>query len=298
MKTIKLTMLMMACYSVSFAQYMNKEILNKKGTPYLIGEINKEGLQRTAYASWFNKNYDEYEVDATAIESFMNDIKEMNILVFMGTWCGDSKREVPRLYKILAEANFPMDQLKVVAVDNRADHYKQSPSHEEKGLNIHRVPTIIFYDKGKEVNRIVERPVNSLEKDISSILNTDEYTPNYKVVAQLHQLFSRKNMRYLRRKREKLAARFKDEVANVYELNTYGRVLVTSGKDEKATFVYELNMELFPEDAIAHFSLGKIYEATDQMKALSFYQNAHSLLPDNQKIKQALEKLQAQMSAN
>ena len=66
-------------------------------------------------------------------------------------------------------ANFPQDQLEVIAVDNDRDSYKQSPTAEEKGLNIHRVPTFIFYKDGNEVNRIVESPVETFERDILAI---------------------------------------------------------------------------------------------------------------------------------
>jgi len=76
----------------------------------------------------------------------------------MGTWCGDSKREVPRFIKVLEAANFPVDNLKIVAVDRRKEQYKKSPTGEEWGLSIKRVPTFIFYKNGKESNRIIESP--------------------------------------------------------------------------------------------------------------------------------------------
>ena len=97
----------------------------------------------------------------------------------MGTWCGDSKREVPRFIKILESVDYPMENLKIVAVDKRRDFYKKSPQGEEWGLNIRRVPTFIFYKNGREINRIIETPVTTLEVDIVSIVLQQEYTPNY-----------------------------------------------------------------------------------------------------------------------
>ncbi len=64
-------------------------------------------------------------------------------------------------------------------VSNQQDSYKQSPQHEENGRNIIRVPTIIIEDNFKEVGRIVEYPVVSLEKDMLSILRKERYVPNY-----------------------------------------------------------------------------------------------------------------------
>jgi len=97
----------------------------------------------------------------------------------MGTWCGDSKREIPRFYKILETANYPIEQLTMVAVDHIEPNYKKSPGGEEKGLSIIKVPTFIFYKDGKEVNRIVESPIESLEKDIAAIISGKNYVPNY-----------------------------------------------------------------------------------------------------------------------
>ncbi len=100
------------------------------------------------------------------------------ILAFLGTWCGDSKREVPRFLKILETANFPDDQLKIVALDKRKGKYKQSPTGEEWGLQILRVPTFILYKNGREVNRIIESPNTTLEEDVKKIIKTDGYVAN------------------------------------------------------------------------------------------------------------------------
>ncbi len=43
---------------------------------------------------------------------------------------------------------------------------KTTPQKAEQGLNITNVPTFIFYKDGKEINRIVEYPIETLEKDM------------------------------------------------------------------------------------------------------------------------------------
>ena len=97
----------------------------------------------------------------------------------MGTWCGDSRRELPRVLKMLDCCNFPMKNLTMVMVSNKDSLYKKSPQHEEAGKNIVRVPTIIVEQKGIEVGRIIEFPKTSLEKDLLSILRKENYQPNY-----------------------------------------------------------------------------------------------------------------------
>ena len=46
-----------------------------------------------------------------------------------------------------------------------------SPNGEEQGLEIGFVPTYIFFRNREEVGRIVENPMQSLEKDMLAILN-------------------------------------------------------------------------------------------------------------------------------
>jgi hypothetical protein len=97
----------------------------------------------------------------------------------MGTWCGDSRREVPRLLKMLDCCGFPMDQLQLIMVSNHSDMYKKSPGREEAGRNIIRVPTLIVESNDQEVGRLVEYPVITLEKDLLAILRQDHYVPRY-----------------------------------------------------------------------------------------------------------------------
>jgi hypothetical protein len=102
-----------------------------------------------------------------------------SVTIFMGTWCGDSKREVPRVLKMLDCCGFPMNDLTLVMVGNSDSLYKKSPQHEEVGKNIVRVPTIIVDQKNAEIGRIIESPIASLEKDLLTILRKEKYQPNY-----------------------------------------------------------------------------------------------------------------------
>ena len=45
----------------------------------------------------------EYKTDEEVIAKLKPIINNYTIKGFMGTWCGDSKRNVPRFYKILEE---------------------------------------------------------------------------------------------------------------------------------------------------------------------------------------------------
>ena len=173
------TSLFLFCIISASAQEFNKEIITENGLQFMVGQINLEGLQSQPYSNWFQNRYDAYRPDETMVALFKEKLAEYNIKLFLGTWCGDSKRESPKFIKILETADFPMDQLEIVGLDYRKGHYKTSPTGEEKGLNIIKVPTIIFFKNGKEVNRIVESPLETLEEDMAQIIFQKNYVPNY-----------------------------------------------------------------------------------------------------------------------
>lgn len=146
---------------------------NKSGD--LIGFVNKEAFNQAPYNSWFNQNFDTYKPDATTISSLKEELKGVTIKAFMGTWCGDSKRETPHFYKVLELADFNLKNVEMVTV-NRS---KRTPDNLQEGLDINRVPTFIFFKNGKEIGRYVEYARESLEKDMLKIVSGKAYKHPY-----------------------------------------------------------------------------------------------------------------------
>ncbi|MFA3782518.1 thioredoxin family protein [Melioribacteraceae bacterium 4301-Me] len=138
----------------------------KSGNPMLIGLINREAFADTNYAWWFDAEYKNYNVDSASLEKVIDKLNAYNIVIVMGTWCSDSRREVPRFFKILDYLKFPQEKIKMIAVDRN----KKALDREIDKLNIEKVPDFIFYNGATEVGRIVESPKESLEKDISAII--------------------------------------------------------------------------------------------------------------------------------
>lgn len=143
-------------------------------TDMLLGKIEWTQLQDGEYGKWFNPNFKSYEVDMASIPEIKKLMDDVEVTTFMGTWCHDSKRDTPRFYKIMKAADVPDQNLELVAVDYK----KTTPKGLEKGMNIERVPTFIFKKDGKELGRIVEHSVESLEKDMLKILRGEDYTPS------------------------------------------------------------------------------------------------------------------------
>ncbi len=130
----------------------------------LLGPITRTDLQKAPFNDWFNSGYQYYQPDSTIISNI--NLDETSVLTFMGTWCSDSQREVPHLFKILDATNFPKDSIKILAVNED----KTQPEAAIKKWGIEYVPTIIFLKKAKEIGRIVESPAETLEKDMLLIL--------------------------------------------------------------------------------------------------------------------------------
>ena len=284
--------LLYAC-SPKIAGTKNKLSVDSNGKTMLIGTCTRFALQQSPFNEWFDKNYADYKVNDTIVPAIKPLAEGKIFLLFMGTWCGDSKREIPRMFKIMKACGIKRSQIKLVMVDNHDSTYKQSPGHEEMGLNIHRVPTFIVYESNKELGRIVESPVVSLEKDLFAILNGDHYKPHYKGVVYMDSLFKNKETNEIETKLSETAEVIKPILKNAAELNTYGYVLMAAKAMDKAHVVFKLNVLLYPKNANLYDSLGEYYfNAGDKEAAKANYRKVLELDAKNENAKKMLEKIQ------
>ncbi|WP_299312827.1 thioredoxin family protein [uncultured Aquimarina sp.] len=290
MKKTLLTFIFLITTVPTFSQTFNQEIFNTKGTASLTGKINFEKLNTVPYNEWFSKNYESYMPKENIISDIKTNMQAYTIKIFMGTWCGDSKREVPKFYKILSETNFPLNRLTTIAVEGDREHYKQSVGGEQEGLNIHRVPTFIFYKNGKEVNRIVESPKTTIEEDIKDILSRN-YTPKYASVTKMNTIIETLGTDYISQNSENLVNEFTTISKSLYELNTYANVLFFAGKEKEAIEILKFNIILFPKEADAYVSLANKLVTTENISdAISSYE--HSLkFQKNEKINIKIQQL-------
>jgi len=142
---------------------------------YLVGMAQKVDFEKAPFNQWFNKEYNDYKLNNEVVQQIKPLWKGIKIKAVMGTWCGDSRREVPQLYKILDSSAFNYKNIEMITVDRA----KKSPGKEQEGLGITNVPTFIFYKNGKEINRYVEYARETLEKDILKILKNEGYKHSY-----------------------------------------------------------------------------------------------------------------------
>ena len=145
-----------------------------EGNEILVGRISYAQMSQYAEA-WFDKEYDFYRINQERLEKIKPLLKDKRVVLLMGTWCEDSQREVPAMMKILDQAGYKTAEMEIIAIDED----KRTKEGLEKAYDLTYVPALIFFDGEKEINRIVEFPINSLEQDILDILSGKEYKNAY-----------------------------------------------------------------------------------------------------------------------
>ncbi len=256
----------------------------------LYGTIQKEDLQKSPYSEWFNQGYNNYQPDALLSDKIKKLIrKDISLQVFLGTWCGDSRREVPRLLRLLDDVGFPEKNLHMIALGGADSLLKQSPQHEEAGKAIFRVPTIIVYKNNIEINRINEFPVLSLEADLYAILSGQTYSPNYKSFSSIKNWLESGTLLNKNNSARGLAAQLKLQTDGENELNSLAHLLLEQGKKEEALRIFQVNYYLYPESSKVLSGLGEGYCKTgDQKNAVSNLEKALEINKDPKMVKEIL----------
>lgn len=150
------------------AQEKNSRIYSEAaGQEILIGQGDRSGMEEEPFREWFDKAYEEYATNDSLVRELAGSLlKEMEVTVVLGTWCSDSRREVPRFFKVADAVGIPGDHITVIYVDRD----KRAPGIDTDALEIERVPTFIFYLDGLERGRIVEVPAGSFEEEMYRIM--------------------------------------------------------------------------------------------------------------------------------
>jgi tetratricopeptide (TPR) repeat protein len=283
MKYLPIVFFICCALSVS-AQLHEKKLLN---------EVSPAQLEQLPYSEWYVANRDTYHPNKTVIDALSKQkLSSFTIHIYFGSWCGDSKRELPRLMRVLNEIHFPKKNISLIGVDDSTEVYKQSPKRLEAGLNIYRVPTFIVFEGKNEIARIVEYPVETLERDLLAIFSRKAYQPNYAAYTQITQwkkegLLTDENI-----SARGLAMKIKTSVSGESELNACGYVLMASGETKEAITVFRINANLFPQSANCYDSLGEAYAKAGLIdKAIQAYEVAQRLDPTNAGIQERLKKL-------
>ncbi|HOO99885.1 MAG TPA: thioredoxin family protein [Bacteroidales bacterium] len=149
--------------------YRQEYVRFQEASTWILGYFARSAMTTPPHSEWFDREYNRYELNSAVNK--LTDISrdDISITVVMGSWCPDSRREVPRFLKILDFWSFPENRITFIGVDE----LKNSPLGEYPSLGIERVPTFIFFKNKIEAGRIIENPLTSLEQDMFDILTRE-----------------------------------------------------------------------------------------------------------------------------
>ncbi|MFI5222534.1 MAG: thioredoxin family protein [Bacteroidia bacterium] len=158
MKKISLSLIILLLVSCGmFRSGTQKEFI-------LYGKIKRSQLSEKF--PWFETNYNNYKPNDSTLLELNTYSKELKVLVVMGTWCDDSKTNVPAFFKIADKTFMEESQVEIIGVDRE----KKCTRFDLKKYKIERVPTFILFMKGQQLGSIIENPHESLEKDMLHIV--------------------------------------------------------------------------------------------------------------------------------
>ena len=151
------------------AQTTFDKAINDRNELVYTGQFTFTDLQQEEAFTWFAKGAEEYKPSAKPMSVLQKELNKYTLVVFMGTWCEDSHNLIPKLYKVLQDADYPIQQLTMYGLDRE----KNGRGNAHETYKALYVPTIIVLDDGKEIGRITETVRKSVEADLAAIV--EEY---------------------------------------------------------------------------------------------------------------------------
>ena len=107
--------------------------------------------------------------DSGTLEGIKDRITDLNVKVFFGDWCPDCRAHIPAFLAAVLELAVDDFELEFIEMNRQmSDGLNKAAEHE-----VMAIPTFIFFRDGEEIGRIIERPHESIEKDIAEILKSN-----------------------------------------------------------------------------------------------------------------------------
>lgn len=133
-------------------------------TDPFVGAIERDAVERDL-APW-REAREQAQPDPTVAAALARVAPGAEVRIYLGTWCGDSRREVPRLWKAFDLAGELPFRVTHVGVDRS----KEAPGSLLDGVDLEYVPTIVVLRDGREVGRIVESAPGGVERALLDLL--------------------------------------------------------------------------------------------------------------------------------
>ena len=160
------------------------------------------------------------------------------------------------------------------------------------GFEIYRVPTLIVERDGREISRLVEHPVLSLERDLLAMLNGDDYEPSYAAYPIVRRWLSEGLLSDPNVSPSGLAKQLRPAINGEGDLAAAARVLQSRGDLVEAIKLFEVNCALHWESAGCHQRLASaLLESGDRVNARKSAERALRYNDDPERLEELAELL-------
>ncbi len=151
----------------AFAQTSLEVSRNAQGQKILKGFIDKKALATDTAFGWYAQTLKGFTPAPDVVSKYSSNKEGISLVVFGGTWCGDTQHLLPKFFATTDAAGFPEDHITVIGVDES----KKSLFNLTQAFGVTNVPTIIVMKDGKEAGRVVEYgKIGSPEKEVADII--------------------------------------------------------------------------------------------------------------------------------
>ena len=266
---------------------------------HVLGRLSAKQFLASADSSWATGGIADYRPRAATADDLRLALADVDsVVVYYGSWCGDSRREVPRVLATLDAADYPRERLRLVGVDDADSTYKQSPDGATVGRHVYRVPTVTLHRDGAELGRLIELPCTTPEADLLAIATVADYTPNYPAFPYVDSLLAAgvvadENVTYY-----SLGKLLGPRLGGPVELANVSRVLQLEDREAEALQLARANVTVFREDAYAWANLARRYAAAGNYdSARRMTRNALRYVADEDEREELLDLLEAYVRA-
>lgn len=131
------------------------------------GKVSKQDLENdTSKTAWFQTEFMAYKPEVTEAQKKILTTRDFQVVIILGTWCSDSRTQVPRLYKVFYALGLN-PPITLITTDKNKKVIEPGFVH----ITAKYVPYFIIRDKnGKDIGEIIETPKKTLEADLAAIL--------------------------------------------------------------------------------------------------------------------------------
>lgn len=160
-------LLLAACSTTKKASTFT--VIQNGNEKILKGTISRAIIENDSAYGWFKENMKWGKADAAAVAAFSKNKDKFKMVVFGGTWCGDTKNLLPIFYRLVEKSGYPEKNITLIGVDRA----KTAPNDLHLKYNIKNVPTFIVFKDGKEIGRVVEYGTKgAIDKELGEMVAT------------------------------------------------------------------------------------------------------------------------------